>query len=342
MAFRLTLATFCILEFARPSLAAKRSASKPDAVKSGVSVTHADFHGWKAIVLRNRASAIVIVPDIGRVMQFNLLDVEGNAAPGPLWNNPAIGLELKPDPQGWTNFGGDKAWPAPQADWPKMTGKAWPPSKTFDAVADTAAITGSNVELTSPVDPNYGMQVRRVISLDLQKPVMTIQTFYEKTQGAPVRVGVWTITQMQSPERAFIFLPEHSVFSQGHVNLVDPAPKDLKVNGRLLSVTRDPENRSMIGSDGNTLLWVGDGPDLLIENVTAEPAAANAEWPEQGSHSKIYTNSGDQMKYIELELLNQLHDLKPGESASMRATYTLIRRTEPDPLAEAKKVLGTK
>jgi hypothetical protein len=342
MALLFSFSLVCIFAFALAASAATRSTRKANGLPSGVSVTHTDFHGWKAIVLRNRAAEAVIVPQIGRVMQFSLLDDNGKTAPGPLWNNPAIGLDLQADARGWTNFGGDKAWPAPQADWPKMTGKAWPPPKTFDAVADTATVEGSHVELVSPVDANYGIRVRRIISLDRQKPVMTIETSYEKTQGDSVRVGVWSITQMQSPERAFILLPEHSVLPQGHIDLVQPAAKDLQVNGRLLSVTRDPQTRSMTGSDGEALLWVGDGPDLLIENLAAEPPAASAEWPEQGSHSKIYTNAGEQMKYIELELLNRLYDLKPGKSAALRVGYTLIRRTETDPVAEAKKVFGKK
>jgi hypothetical protein len=46
--------------------------------------------------------------------------------------------------------------------------------------------------------------------------------------------------------------------------------------------------------------------------------------------------------YVELELLNPVQNLKTGESSSMESTYTLIRRTESDPFAEAKKIFGQK
>jgi hypothetical protein len=70
------------------------------------------------------------------------------------------------------------------------------------------------VQLVSPVDSTYGVRIRRTISLDSQKPVVTIKTVYEKVRGAPVRMSVWTITQLASPDRAFILLPQHSQFPQ--------------------------------------------------------------------------------------------------------------------------------
>jgi hypothetical protein len=339
-----TIVSFAFAITITPLFAGSSPESKPahKASHGGVSVSRVDFHGWDAIILSNKTAQIVIVPAIGRVMQFGLTMADGthgNSVSGPFWNNPGFSKDLKPDSEGWTNFGGDKVWPAPQADWPKIEGHGWPPPKAFDALPCTASIVGNRVQLVSSIDPAYGVRVRRVISLDSQRPVMTIETTYGKGQGSPIRMGVWTITQLASPERAFILLPEHSAFSQGYTSLLPAPPKDLQVEARLLSLNRDPENKTMIGNDGEALLWVGDGPDLLVKNKSPE---SSGEWPDQGSHAKIYTNSGEEMKYIEFELLSPLRDLKPGESSSTTSEYTLIRRTERDPLREAKKVLGQK
>jgi hypothetical protein len=323
-----------------PSFAANKSADKAVS-KSGVTVSTGDFHGWRATILRNKVAQVVIVPAIGRIMNFDLLDAKGNVIPGPFWNNPGLGEGLQADARGWKNYGGDKAWPERQADWPAMEHKAWPPPQAFDASHYEESITGSKVEIVSPVDEAYGVRVRRTISLDPHKAAMTVQTTYEKVQGPPVQIGVWTITQSNSPDRAFILVPQHSAFSQGYTNLLHTQPEDLRVDGRLLSVVRGLQRPSMIGSDGNALLWVGNAPDLLIENKSPEPAE-RVEWPESGSHTKIYTSPGDRLMYVELELLNPIQNLKTGESSSMETTYTLIRRTESDPLAEAKKVLGRK
>src|SRR5262245_58121782 len=102
-----------------------------------------ELHGWRAIVLRNQAAEVVIVPEIGRVMRFTLRGAAGGrggasgqadeAASGPFWTAPGIGKELPADAEGWRNYGGDKTWPAPQSDWAKVAGRGWPPPAGFDA-----------------------------------------------------------------------------------------------------------------------------------------------------------------------------------------------------------------
>src|SRR4029079_11891010 len=99
---------------------------------TGPIMSDAHFHGWPSKVRRNAAAEVVVVPAIGRVMEFRLLD----AGSKPIfWSHPGIGPPLGPDENGWINFGGDKAWPAPQTAWASLVGKGWPPPATFDAVA---------------------------------------------------------------------------------------------------------------------------------------------------------------------------------------------------------------
>jgi hypothetical protein len=295
-------------------------------------VSRAQWQGWETQVIRNPVAQVVVVPAIGRVMQFRLLE---DGAKSIFWSHPAIGPALAGDENGWINFGGDKAWPAPQSAWAAIVGKGWPPPRTFDAVAHAATVEGNAIVLVSPVDPAYGMRVRRRISLHASEPVMSIETTYEKVSGAPMRVGVWTITQLVSPERMFVLLPERSAFAGGHRRVLPPVPKDFAVDGRLLSLARDTAEKTMIASDGDALLWVGDGPDLLIENTTP---ASGASWPE-GAHSQIYTSPDGAEAYVELELLGPLHDLAPGQSASLTTRYTLVRRVDADPVDEARRVL---
>jgi hypothetical protein len=96
----------------------------------------------------------------------------------------------------------------------------------------------------------------------------------------------------------------------------------------------------MIATDGDALLWVGDGPDLLIENRTPARAGVQETWHD-GTHSQIYTSSDDAQSYVELELLGPLHELEPGQGASLTSRYTLIKRVETDPLAEAQRVFAS-
>ncbi len=292
-----------------------------------------DFHGWKALVLRNRLEAVV-VPAIGRVVALRM---PGAGAPSdPFWRHPALATTLAPDDNGWINFGGDKAWPAPQSEWERIAGRSWPPPATFDARPYAASVVAGTVRMQSEVDARYGMRVRRDVQLTADG--MTIDTTYQKVSGPPVRVAVWSITQLTSPERIFLLLPERSTFPGGRRNVSTAPPADVAVDGRLLSLARDRQEKTMIASDADALLWVGKDCVLLVHKL-GPPPSARAEWP-GGAHAQVYTNPDGDQPYVELELLGQLADLSPGAELSLRVGYRLMPRSEADPLVEARKVLA--
>ena len=87
-----------------PACAAARTRGPRPPAPGGVTVTRATFAGWEALILRNGAAEVTVVPAIGRIMQIAL--VEGGAARGPLWSHPGIGPTLAPDEGGWVNLGG--------------------------------------------------------------------------------------------------------------------------------------------------------------------------------------------------------------------------------------------
>src|SRR5438105_5528874 len=272
-----------------------------------------------------------LFPAIGRVMQFHFVD-EGSVF---FENREMDGKAPDPVAKDWGNFGGDKSWPSPQADWEKVTKRSWPPPVAFDSMPVQATAKGKAVELGSAVDPAYGIRERRRIELAQDKPLMTITTTYEKVSGDPVKVGVWVITQMAEPQRAFIVLPAKSQYPDGYTKLMDVLPHDLKVEDGLLSLTRDRKDATKIGTDGGTLLWMNEQYVLRINS----PRVADAEYPDQGSSAEIYTNQ-DPLAYIELETLVALSTMKVGDHIQRTNTYTLQHRTGKDPVEEAKKDLG--
>jgi hypothetical protein len=306
--------------------AAQEGSAKPSKTivtqKHGdVTITLKPYHGWAdSLFISNGMVKATIVPAIGRVMQFGFAP-EGR---GPFWENQALDGQA-PDPKSelWVNFGGDKTWPAPQDDWPKLTPRKWPPPPTFDAVPLEAKVKDGTIELISPVDPHYGIRTRRIISLERGQPVMNIRTIYEKVDGKPVKVGVWVITQLGEPEKAAMILPAKSQYPEGYNKQMEVLPQDLKREGRLISVTRDPKNSTKIGSDASTLIWMDKDLYLQIDS----PRVARAEYPDQGSSAEIYTNP-DPLKYVELETLGPLHTMKVGDKIERTNRYTLMRRAE--------------
>lgn len=97
-----------------------------------VSVEKIEYHGWKnCLIMKNSEAEVIIVPEVGRVMQFRFAGEED----GVFWENRALdGKSPDPKSKEWGNFGGDKTWPSPQGDWPKVTDRAWPPPPAFDSM----------------------------------------------------------------------------------------------------------------------------------------------------------------------------------------------------------------
>jgi hypothetical protein len=291
-------------------------------VKQGV-----DFHGWPAIVMRSSNAEVVVVPAIGRVMQFRRID-DPHADPadtGPFWQNPQLARGMPGDENGWINYGGDKAWPAPQAAWADVAGRGWPPPATFDARPFTATVVDGAVHLVSEVDPAYGVRVERVIRVCRQGHEMMIETRYQKVSGPPVRVAVWTITQLTSPELMFMLLPKDSSFFPAGYKLEMPTkPRDLRASGRLVTLGRDPLNKTMIGNDADAMLWMGAKDALILKRPHDQVFAPDAVWADD-VRAQIYTSSDDALPYVELELLGPVRELRVGESTAMTVSYVLTR-----------------
>jgi hypothetical protein len=297
---------------------------------AAITITSIDYHGWPDCrLLSNGSVEAVVVPAIGRVMQLRL----AGAAEGAFWENRALDGQMPaPDSNEWINFGGDKCWPAPQAGWPRYQGREWPPPVAFDSRPMEAAAEERGLRLTSPIDPDFGIQVVRHVELATARPVMRIRTEYRKLRGEAVKVGVWSITQMREPERVCMLLPERTEFAGGFIRLLETEPEGLSVEGRLLSLARSRSGNVKIGAQAASLAWVGQNCAVRID---AE--AGPGEYPDGGCVTEIYTNA-DPLAYVELEAMGPLASLSAGGRIERTAVYTIQPRSTPDPEAEARKI----
>lgn len=282
-----------------------------------VKIVQGDYHGWTgSYFLRNPQAEVVIVPAVGRIMQFRFFGEDG-----PFWENEQLEGKL-PDPVSseWGNFGGDKTWPAPQADWPSIATRAWPPPPAFDSMPVEGRILGNAVEMISPVDPHYGIRTRRLVQLDPAKPVMKVTTVFEKSTGAPRKVGVWVVTQCKEPRLIRIPVPKPTIFEKGYNLQCDHVPPSLEREGDTMTMLRDAATPHKIGNDSGVLEWIGRKVSLRIES----PRVAGADYPDNQSSAEVYTNP-DPLPYIELELLGPVKKLSPGDRISQTSAYTLFR-----------------
>lgn len=318
---------------AEPANARPSSASSAEPGESPIQIRIGPYRGWdRAWTISNGTTEAVVVPAVGRVMQFRFVGKDG-----PFWEDAALsGKPPNPESTEWGNFGGDKTWPSPQSEWEKVTGRSWPPPVAFDSMPVETSVRRDAVVLRSPVDPHFGIRTERLIRLDRSAPSMSIVTTYEKVEGRPVTVGVWIITQLEDPVAAFIPIPGRSLFPEGfNRQSGDTLPAGLLVQGGVLSLTRDPTHSTKIGTDSDRLLWVGSTQMLLIES----PRIAGGNYPDQQSSAEIYTNPNPK-SYVELETLGPLHTLSPGDRISQTNTYTLVPRKHADPRVDAMRVLS--
>jgi hypothetical protein len=267
-------------------------------------------------VLSNGVVEAVVVPSVGRVMQFRF----AGETDGPFWENEKLaGQPMPADP--WKaahgSFGGDKTWPAPQTLW------NWPPPDVFDAAPLTARVNADrSVTLRSPESPRFGLRTVRRIALDATEPVMRIETTYEKISGEPVTVSVWIITQLRDPVAGFLRVPVGSKFPQGVSSMWPMPEKYLRRDGDWMRLTRDPAESHKTGNDGTVLIWAGRQHLLRIDLSRT----ADAIYPDDGCSAEIYTNA-DPVPYVEFETLGPLKTLRPGETVSATNTYRLARRS---------------
>lgn len=332
-----TLKQFCIVFFLMifivglGKVAAQISSSETLFQKPKITIVKTSYQGWQdSWVLSNGQIEVVVVPQIGRVMQFRFKDGES-----PFWENRKLDGKLpNPQSQEWGNFGGDKTWPAPQSDWKQVTGREWPPPAGFDAMPTKTELKSNGVKLISSTDPFYGIQTDRLIQIDPKKAVMTISTTYRKVKGQPKEIAVWTVTQLRDPIAIYAALPKTSIFPQGYIPLSDAVPANLTVKDQLLSLTRSATTSHKIGCDASPLLWIGNKVAMRIDS----PRIRGANYPDRGSSAEIYTNP-DPEPYVELEFLSPLKKLQVGESIHFVTTYTLLHRSLVSSELEARKIL---
>lgn len=288
----------------------------------------------ESLRLTNGQVEAIVVPAVGRVMSFRLA---GGA--NVLWEDARLGGRAG-DPTGreWINFGGDKAWPAPEAGWREHTqSPTWMPPTGFDGRPGTATIeSDGSVILASAVDPSYGLRSLRRIRLRPAQPVMEIETTFERVAGDGPPVGIWIVTQLVDPVAVFVPVPRASRFPGGHFRFRDTPWPQLAAGAEQIRITRDPQAAHKLGSDAERLLWMGEAAMCLITTTRT----AGAEYPDRGASVEVYTNP-DPKPYVELETLGPLLPVRPGGRIAATNTYTLLRRTGAAPADEARRIFGT-
>jgi hypothetical protein len=171
---------------------------------------------------------------------------------------------------------------------------------------------------------------------------MEIRTIFERTaESSKTNLGVWIDCQatVTSDSRCYVPVPPSSIFKNGYTTtgsaqFTAALPAGFTNANGLISFGPDSANHK-VGFDGITLLLVG--PRLSLRMDAPMNARGVNNFPDGNSSTEVYTAGSN---YFELEMLGPLATLPVGGKMEFITSYSLSRRTEATPDAEAQKILS--
>eukprot|EP00457_Paulinella_chromatophora_P007712 gb/GEZN01007736.1/.p1 GENE.gb/GEZN01007736.1/~~gb/GEZN01007736.1/.p1 ORF type:complete len:335 (+),score=14.25 gb/GEZN01007736.1/:43-1047(+) len=296
-------------------------------VRGGM-VEYVDYRGWSgAVRISNGVVETMVVPAVGRIMSFRFLD-----GPNILWEDPDLGGRKGngTDMKAWRNFGGDKAWPAPDKWWQNYTSsEVWMPPCGFDGQAASASVPADrelSVILSFPTDPHYGVKLTRQISLHPSLPEMAIETSVLGISPAPAVLSLWVVTQLKDPTR--VYFPQPSAHAK---KIMKEQKKNYTMFGNpkavefdhMLGLVRDATTPYKVRSDADFAVWQ-DSQTLCVISTIQDKRVRGDIYPDVDSHFQMYSNP-DPKPYIELESMGPLRTVSQGVSVNALNLYQLRR-----------------
>ena len=270
-------------------------------------------HG-KTITITNNTITVKIAPSIGRIIHFGF-----NNQRNILWlnNNP------KAENQGWINWGGDKIWPAQQSNWNLIYGGgSWPPQTSLDGKPfQVTEQSDSKVVIESTCDTNLHIRLRRSISINPNKPELTIINTITRTAPSPWPVQIWSVSQCIPPRATMLAIAANAPDrkTRPFSNLWDaplPSPNATIINDRALYFRLSKD--LTIAKTGTIGSWCA----ALYDDLTflqAFDAPADACYPDGANVEAFMFDS-----YTELELLSPSVHLQAGQSTTSTTTWYLL------------------
>jgi len=273
----------------------------------------------KTYTLQNRAVKVVVAPEIGRIIHFG--HINGRNL---IWLNNCTELAKEKNAgTQWLNWGGDKVWPAQQADWSFVYGgDDWPPKTELDGHAfKVVEVSPTKLVMESAMDKALHVRLRRTLTIDATLPRLTIENTLTRQASSPWPVHIWSVTQCLLPNYTFLGIAKEAPDRKNRPfsNLWDaPLPDE---NAKLMTnaLRFSLEENLSIAKAGTIGNWcAGVYSDVIF--LQNSDAPANGCYPD-GANVEVFIFD----RYIELELLSSNTHLQKGESISSTTVWSLIK-----------------
>lgn len=283
-------------------------------------ISQTTYFNRTAYRLTDGKTEAVIVPAIGRIMRYAQV-----GGPNLMWNASST----KAAEKGWSNYGGDKTWLSPQSSWKQFHGKdSWPPDVAFDGKPhEIEVISGGKLRMTTPLSPT-GIRISRLMYFNTQGEFVIEQTA-TKLKGAPIKAGIWSISQTLPADAVFLPLGPRSDYQERYTWLssVNPELKVAVVKPNLLRI--DPrtvgKNSAKIGVDSDVSSLVSVRSGVAWKQVSTKPAGPYPDGIKAGAGFpvELYINADPNAFYQELELLGPLKTFAPGGKSTHTVRWSL-------------------
>lgn len=315
----------CAQDPVGPITLQETSVKVPEATTAKVTVEKITYEKWKdAWRISNGACEMVVVPAISRVMHF-----APDGGKNILWLNPkTLGQTFDKDNGQWNNMGGDKVWPTEQGLWGKHAKRnGWPPPYWFDCCPSTPEPIKGGVRLTSQMSPQFGAVCVREFVMDETKPLVRIRQLYRKTEGEPVPMTFWTITQINQP--LFSMLPLGGADDKGLRYKAMGAglkPDGFKATASLIAVYNQPAAAQKVGVTADAELaggWVAAAWDNVVF-VESHKLVKDGKYPDGNCGGELFAADKGGGSYVEMELLSPLITLEKGQELRDDAVWQLM------------------
>jgi hypothetical protein len=175
-------------------VALPQASAQPNPPKNGECRIEAiNYKGWQAQQISNRWVQLIVVPQNGG----RLMQVIFNGHPYLFVNPKLAGKYLPPSSTDWFNYGGDKLWLLPEGNkdeqhWPGNSDVLDDGPFTFRKLSEGQHC---EIELTSPADPQTGIQFIRNINLEPDSPRIAFHATMKNVSGHSLEWSMQSVSQ---------------------------------------------------------------------------------------------------------------------------------------------------
>lgn len=285
-----------------------------------------DYKGWKnCCELSNPLVRVVVVPAIGgRIMEYSI------GGENVLWQNESELGVLRPSDVGrrWHNYGGYKAWNAPQALWRTPDNDNfydYAPAVNVELIPHSDQDSTSGIRVTCAPIRHLGFQFVREIALSDTTSRLRVTDTLRNISDHEIEWAPWGVAQVDAPCWIAFPLNERSKFGSGW-SVMWPQNGVSTQMSRVghIGILHWQGNIEKIGTDAIDG-WMAYIKAQLGYVIRWSIQTAGAHYPDGGCSAQFFTSDKALGGYAEMETVAPIRKLAPGDQAVLTADWFLTR-----------------